>query len=168
MVTALEVPANRLIEKLALYIKENIPEIKPPSWARYSKTGCFKEKPPENQDWWYIRAASLLRKLYKVGGPVGLSVLRREYGGRKRRGSRPERTVRAPGNAIRKILQQLEQAQLVRKTRRGRVLTPQGRALLDRIAIEISSELVVEKPELVKYLSPSLRSELHTSQSGGS
>lgn len=168
MVTALEVPANILIERLANYMKENIPEVKPPSWARYAKTGSFKERPPENPDWWYYRAASLLRKLYGAEEPVGLSKLRREYGGRKRRGGRPERAVRAPGGAIRKILQQLEQAQLVRRTRQGRLLTPQGKALLDRLAIEIMVELAAENPELAKYIPSSLRQRVSPAQSGSS
>ncbi|MEM1761547.1 MAG: 30S ribosomal protein S19e [Desulfurococcaceae archaeon] len=157
MVTALEVPADALIAKLAAYIKENIPEIRPPSWTKFAKTGCFREKPPQNPDWWYYRAASILRKLYKAGRPVGLSELRREYGGRKRRGVAPERAYKAPGNAIRRILQKLEQDQLVRKTREGRVLSPQGKALLDRMAFEILEELTKERPELVKYLPPLVR-----------
>jgi small subunit ribosomal protein S19e len=163
LVTALEVPADRLIERLARYLKENVPEVRPPYWALFVKTGCFKEKPPENPDWWYFRAASILRKLYKAGRPVGLSELRREYGGRKRRGVRPERTYRAPGNAIRKILQQLERAQLVRRTKQGRVLTPQGRALLDRIALNVFMEVARENPELVKYAPPSIRLKLGVS-----
>lgn len=157
MVTALEVPADRLIAKLASYLKENVPEVKPPAWSLFVKTGCFKERPPDNPEWWYIRAASILRKLYKAGNPVGLSELRREYGGRKNRGSSPERAYRAPGNAIRKILQQLERAQLVKRTREGRILTPQGKALLDRIAFEVLTELVRENPELSKYLPASQR-----------
>ncbi|MCC6011272.1 MAG: 30S ribosomal protein S19e [Desulfurococcaceae archaeon] len=157
MVTALEVPAEKLIKKLAVYLKENVPEINPPKWSVFTKTGCFREKPPEDPDWWYYRAASILRKLYKMGKPVGLSELRREYGGRKRRGSKPERAYRAPGNAIRKILQQLEAAQLVKKTREGRVLTPQGKALLDRLALEVSMEYARENLDYAKYLSPSLR-----------
>lgn len=166
MVTALEVPADKLIAKLAQYLKENVPEVKPPHWATFVKTGCFKEKPPEDPNWWYYRAASILRKLYKAGEPMGLTEFRREYGGRKRRGVRPERTYRAPGNAIRKILQQLEQAQLVRKTRRGRVLTPQGRALLDRIALEVVLEVASENPELAKYLPASLRVKILGAPSG--
>jgi len=38
---------------------------------------------------------------------------------------------------------------------KGRVLTSQGRALLDKIAYEVMQEVVKEKPELIKYLSPS-------------
>lgn len=166
MVTALEVPAYKLISRLATYIRENIPEVKQPNWALFVKTGCFKEKPPQDPNWWYIRAASILRKLYRAGKPVGLSELRREYGGRKRRGSRPKSACRAPGNAVRKILQQLEHAQLVRRTRSGRVLTPQGKALLDRIASEVMEELVKEQPELVKYMPLSLRSKISLIQSG--
>jgi SSU ribosomal protein S19E len=138
MVTALEVPADKLIEKLASYLKENVPEVKPPSWVQFVKTGCFKEKPPEDPDWWYYRAASILRKLYKAGKPVGLSEFRKEYGGRKRRGGRPERSYWAPGNSIRKILQQLEQStNSLGELGRGGSLTPQGKALLDRLAIEV-------------------------------
>ncbi|ADV65422.1 30S ribosomal protein S19e [Desulfurococcus mucosus] len=154
MVTALEVPADKLINRLAEYLKENVPEVKPPEWSIFVKTSSHKERPPSNPEWWYYRAASILRKLYKAGRPVGLSELRREYGGRKNRGVRPERTIRAPGGAIRKILQQLEQAQLVRRTRRGRVLTPQGKSMLDRLSFEILVELSRENPELVKYLPP--------------
>ncbi|MCC6043357.1 MAG: 30S ribosomal protein S19e [Desulfurococcaceae archaeon] len=168
MVTALEVPADKLIEKLASYLKENVPEVKPPSWVQFVKTGCFKEKPPEDPDWWYYRAASILRKLYKAGKPVGLSEFRKEYGGRKRRGGRPERSYWAPGNSIRKILQQLEQAQLVRRTREGRILTPQGKALLDRLAIEVLVDVAREKPELAKYLPESIQVKILGSTSGGS
>lgn len=63
MVTALEVPADRLIEKLAKYLKENVPNVKPPPWSIFAKTACYKERVPENPDWWYVRAASILRKL---------------------------------------------------------------------------------------------------------
>ncbi|MEM1695479.1 MAG: 30S ribosomal protein S19e [Desulfurococcaceae archaeon] len=162
MVTAIEVPADRFINKLASYLRENVPEVKPLPWALFVKTGCFKEKPPEDPNWWYYRAASILRKLYKAGEPVGLSELRRAYGGRKNRGSAPEKVYRAPGNAIRKILQQLERAQLVRRTKEGRILTPQGRALLDRIALEVMLELAKENPELAKYLPDSYKTKLKT------
>ncbi|MCY0868847.1 MAG: 30S ribosomal protein S19e [Desulfurococcus sp.] len=152
MVTALEAPASKLIEKLAEYLKKEVPEVKPPEWSIFAKTGPHKEKPPSNPDWWYYRAASILRKLYKAGEPVGLTKLRREYGGRKNRGVRPERSVEASGKAIREILKQLERAQLVRRTRKGRILTPQARSLMDRLAFEIMVEESRENPELAKYL----------------
>ncbi|WP_440060168.1 30S ribosomal protein S19e [Thermogladius sp. 4427co] len=155
MVNVLEVPADRFIKRLAQYIKENIPEVKPPSWYMFVKTGSFKEKPPTDLDWWYIRAASILRKLYKTGGPIGLSEFRTIYGGRQRRGVRPPIQRKAGGGVIRRILQQLEQAQLVRRTKKGRVLTPQAIALMDRIAFEIAREYAKENPEYAKYLASS-------------
>ncbi len=161
MVTALEVPADKLIERIAEYLKENVPEVKPPEWAYFVKTGAHKERPPENIDWWYYRAASILRKLYKSGEPVGIEAFRTIYGGRKNYGSAPEHFVKGSGSIVRKILQQLEKAQLVRKIQgRGRTLSPQGRALLDRLAYEVMVELVREKPEMVKYLPPSAREKV--------
>ncbi len=69
MPTAFEVPANDLIDKLAKHLKENVSEISPPTWSEFAKTGAHKERPPQDPDWWYMRCASLLRKLY-VHGPV--------------------------------------------------------------------------------------------------
>lgn len=153
MVTALEVPADRLIERLAKFLKENAVNVKPPNWALYVKTGHFKEKPPENPDWWYFRAASILRKLYKSGEAIGIETFRTIYGGRKNYGVAPEHFAKGSGSIVRKILQQLEKEGLVKTIPgKGRILSPQGRALLDKIAYEVMLDLVKEKPELAKYL----------------
>ena len=161
MVTALEVPADKLIEKVAAYLKNNVPQVKPPEWAYYVKTGAHKEKPPTDPDWWYYRAASILRTLYKAGEPIGIETFRTIYGGRKNYGSAPEHFVKGSGSIIRKILQQLEAANLVKKVEgRGRILTPQGRALLDRIAFEVMVELVRQKPELAKYLPETVKAKV--------
>ncbi len=152
MVTALEVPADLLIERLAEKLKK-MPQVRPPAWAYYAKTGVHKEHPPEDTDWWYYRAASILRKLYKRGTPVGVERLRTAYGGRVNRGVAPEHFAKGSGSVVRKILQQLERAGLVRRVRgRGRVLTEKGRSLLDNTAYEIMKELAEQRPELRKYL----------------
>jgi small subunit ribosomal protein S19e len=152
MVTALDVPADELIRRVAKKLKEEYDQIKPPAWAYYVKTGPHKERPPEDPDWWYIRAASILRKLYKSGEPIGIETFRVIYGGRKNRGVRPEHFVKAGGSIIRKILQQLEAAGLVQKVPgKGRTLTPLGVSLLDRTAKEIARELVKKYPELSRY-----------------
>ncbi|MET1101563.1 MAG: 30S ribosomal protein S19e [Pyrodictiaceae archaeon] len=154
MVTALEVPADRLIKRLAEELKK-YPQIRPPTWAYFVKTGVAKEKPPEDPEWWYFRAASILRKLYKAGRPVGVERLRTVYGSRMNRGVAPEHFYKASGSVIRKLLQQLERAGLVVKVRRkGRTLSPKGRSLLDKLAYEVMRELVKENPELAKYLPP--------------
>ena len=153
MSTALCVPADKLIKALAKYLKENVKEVKPPIWAAFVKTGKFKQRPPDDSDWWYARCASLLRRLY-IDGPVGLSKLRTVYGGRHRRGVIREHSAKAGGAIIRKALQQLEQAKLVAHDKRGRFLTPEGRSLIDRIAHKIAKDLQKEMPELKKYFVP--------------
>lgn len=151
MTTPYDVPASKFIEKLAKYLKENIDEVQPPAWASLAKTGAHVEKQPQNLNWWYIRSASILRKVY-VHGPLGLEKLRAEYGGRKDFGVKPEHVVKAGGSNIRKILQQLEAAGLVQTTRpHGRTMTPKGRKLLQEVAEDLQKELVKVVPELRKY-----------------
>lgn len=152
MPTVYDVPPDILIERLARYLKEEVPEVTPPSWAKFVKTSPSRERIPMQADWWYIRAASILRKVYLLG-PVGLNTLRTLYGGRQRRGSMPEHHRKAGGAIIRKILQQLEAAGLVKKvSKKGRVVTPKGRSLLDYLSTEILKELARKNPELRKYL----------------
>jgi len=155
LVSVKDVPADRLIARLAEYLK-TLPQVKPPPWAIFVKTGANKERPPMQSDWWYYRAAAILRKLY-LYGPVGIERLRTAFGYRAKIGSgyKPERFRKAGGAIIRKILQQLEAAGLVRKVpKKGRELTPEGRRLLDKLAYEILKEMVKERPELMKYLVP--------------
>lgn len=112
----------------------------PPEWVIFVKTGASRERPPSNDDWWYVRAASIMRTLYKIG-PVGISKLRKKYGGKKNRGYKPERFYLAGGNIIRKILQQFEKAGLVKfvekGVHKGRILTPKGISLINKVASEI-------------------------------
>ena len=151
MTTAYDVPADVLIEKLSGYIKENVREVQPPEWAGYVKTGSHVERVPQDQDWWYTRSASLLRKLY-MNGPVGVSRLRKEYGGRKRVGMRPAHFAKAGGNIIRTILQQLEEAGLAQKdNNNGRVVSKKGRSMLDAMSTQIKRDLDRERPELKDY-----------------
>ena len=151
MTTPYDVPAYEFIEKLAKYLRENVDEVQPPAWASVAKTGTHVEKQPQNPNWWYIRSASILRKVY-VFGPLGLEKLRAEYGGRKDFGVKPEHAVKAGGSNIRKSLQQLEAAGLVQTIRpQGRKMTPKGRKLLQEVAEDLQKELVKEVPELRKY-----------------
>jgi small subunit ribosomal protein S19e len=152
VVSVREVPADLFISRLAEKLREEMGErISPPPWAIYVKTGVSKERPPDSVDWWYVRAASILRKLYISGEPLGIERLRTIYGSRKRRGSAPPHFRKAGGSIIRKILQQLERAGLVARTRKGRVLTPRGRSYLDNVAFEVYREAINKHPELIKY-----------------
>jgi small subunit ribosomal protein S19e len=139
-----------LIETLAEHLKR-VPEIDVPQWAPYAKTGSHAERPPQNSNWWHVRAASLLRKIY-FHSPVGISDLVVSYGGNKAVSYFPKHHRDAGGAAIRKILHQLEQAQLVTKQgNKGRILTPKGIALLDKLSTEILKKLAQENPALARY-----------------
>ena len=130
-----DIPAAEFNNKLAVALKE-ISEFKVPEWACYVKTGVAKERPPIEEDFWYKRAASVLRQLY-LNGIVGVGRLRTRYGSRKDRGSRPERFRKGGGKIIRVILQQSEAASFVEKIKTskktGRQLTIKGKEFLDSI-----------------------------------
>jgi small subunit ribosomal protein S19e len=93
-----------------------------------------------------------LRKIY-IHGPIGLSQLESNYGGRKEISYYPGHHRDAGGSAVRKAIQQLEAAGLVAKQgHKGRVLTGKGVSLLDRQSTEIMKELAKSRPELARYL----------------
>ncbi len=151
MPTPYDVPPSVLIDRLAKHLKEEVDEINPPTWAPFAKTGIHTQRPPTNPDWWFTRCSSLLRKIY-VKGPIGIEKLRSEYGGRLDRGAKPEHARKGSGAIVRKALQQLQTAGLVKPQRNeGRVVTSEGRQLLDRLATEIKKELEKTQPELKKY-----------------
>ncbi|MEM5872086.1 MAG: 30S ribosomal protein S19e [Candidatus Aenigmatarchaeota archaeon] len=137
MIMIKDVEADKLIENLAKEL-EKIEVMKPPEWAKFVKTGVSRERPPQQKNWWYIRSASVMRKLY-LKGPIGVSRLRRIYGSRKRRGHKPEHKYPGSGAIIRNILKQLEKAGFVKTEKgKGRVLTPKGKAFMKEIAQKIS------------------------------
>ncbi|MHA1124164.1 MAG: 30S ribosomal protein S19e [Candidatus Heimdallarchaeota archaeon] len=146
MPTVYNVPAQDLIVEVAEELKKS-KNITPPEWASYVKTASFKQHAPKNEDWWFVRCASLLRKVY-VSGPVGTSHLRKAYGGLKKGRNRPEKFTRASGAIIRKGLKQLELEGLVTSDRRGRTISAKGRSMMDKIAAKIVKE---KYPELKKY-----------------
>jgi small subunit ribosomal protein S19e len=131
--TAFDVATEQLIPRIAEELKKS-KEVTPPAWASYAKTGAFRERRPTSPDWWYVRCASILRRLY-AKGPTGVARLRTAYGGHKRRGVRPGHFARGSGSVIRKALQQLEKAGLVEHEKgSGRRLSNKGRSFLDRLA----------------------------------
>jgi len=149
--TPYDVPASQFIPRLAKYIKDNKDQVQPPPWPLMVKTSSHTQSQPEDPDWWFTRTASVLRKVY-LEGPIGIQRLRATYGGRKSLGVRRQHSRKGGGSNIRKILQQLENAGMVETTKgKGRVLTKEGRRVLDKIAAEIKEELEKNQPELKKY-----------------
>jgi small subunit ribosomal protein S19e len=138
-----DVPATAFVVKAGQKLKES-GKVQAPEWAADVKTGTHRQYTPIQQDWWYTRCASILRRIY-IDGPVGVQRLRSLYGGKKNRGVKPDRHERGSGSIIRDALQQLEKAGFVKSIKGGRVVTPQGMAFLDRVATEMSATAPAEK-----------------------
>jgi small subunit ribosomal protein S19e len=136
MATVREVEAGKLVNKLKEELKK-VEDIKPPEWAKFAKSGAHRERPPEQRDFWYARAAAVLRRIY-LNGPVGVERLRSYYGGGRGKGYAPPSFRKGSGSIVRKVLQQLEKAGLVEKAAKGRKVTVKGQKLLDGIAQEAS------------------------------
>jgi len=140
MNTVYELNAQEYNLKLAEALKK-IPEFKAPEWISFVKSSSSKERPIEDDDFWYKRSASILRQIYK-NKIVGVNRLRTKYGSRKNRGFKPERFRRAGGKIIRTILQQADAAGFteiakavkgVRERRPGRIVTSKGKEFLESI-----------------------------------
>jgi small subunit ribosomal protein S19e len=110
--------------------------MKKPGYVDFVKSGPGKERVPQERDFWFVRSASILRQVY-LNGPVGVSRLRTRYGSRKEHVVHRRHHMRAGGSMIRDALIELERLKLVQNTKQGRVITPQGRSFLDRIANEL-------------------------------
>lgn len=138
---------GQFIESLAQELK-GVSQIKPPAWATFVKTGMHKERPPARKDWWHIRTASVLRTIARLG-PIGASKLRTKYGGKHSRGHKSERFARGSGSIIRKAMQQLEKAGLIKQTakgiHKGRVVTEKASGLMSQVALKLAREPAKEK-----------------------
>jgi small subunit ribosomal protein S19e len=153
MTTLYDAPAEELIEAVADRLAEEN-AVDEPDWAEYTKSGVGRELPPEEEDFWTRRAASLLRKV-AVDGPVGIGSLRTEYGsatqGSTRYRTRPRRSSKASGKIIRTALQQLAEAGYVEVAEgEGRTVTPEGQGFLDDTAAAVLEDL--DDPALERYV----------------
>jgi small subunit ribosomal protein S19e len=150
MPTVYDIPHAVMIRRLAQDLRSR-DEIKPPEWALFVKTGAHKERSPDDPDWWYMRCASILRKVY-LRGPIGTERLRIDYGGKKRRGAKPNKFHKGSGAIVRTALQQLEKAGFIMKQgNKGRVMTNIGRSYMDKLSAALKRELSKAIPELENY-----------------
>jgi small subunit ribosomal protein S19e len=138
MTTVYDIPARDLIEKTAEDLKENL-KLERPEWSLHVKTGVYKERRPDDVDWWWTRAASVLRKIY-IEGPIGVQRLCMIYGGKKNRGRRPEEFRRASGKVIRTMLKELDRLGLTENVKGGRRITTRGQSYLDGISTKIMQD----------------------------
>ena len=108
----------------------------PPEWSLYVKSSVARARPINEEDFWFKRAASILRQVY-IKEIVGVERLKTRYGGRKDRGMKPKIFRKGGGKIIRLILQQAEKADLVMKAegkKKGRILTAKGKEFMEKIA----------------------------------
>tara|TARA_Y100000310_G_C20672881_1_gene811246 strand:+ start:260 stop:673 length:414 start_codon:yes stop_codon:yes gene_type:complete len=136
MVSAKQSDSNKLIKATAEQLQG---KMEMPEWAKYVKTGSGKERQPDDAQWWFVRSASVLRKIY-LNGPVGVQRLRSVYGNLKNRGHKPSKFRRGSGKILRVILQDLEKTGYVvqsKTNKKGRIVTSEGQKFLDNVAKSI-------------------------------
>jgi small subunit ribosomal protein S19e len=152
MTTLYDVPAENLIEALAADLAEES-AVEEPDWLAFAKSSVDRELPPEQEDFWVRRSASILRKV-AMDEPVGVGSLRTAYGtasqGSNRYRVRPRQKSESSGNIIRTALQQLEAAGYVETAEgEGRVVTSEGQSFLDEVAQRVLEE--IDDPALERY-----------------
>ena len=129
-----DIKVEEVNSKIAEALKK-IEEFKAPDWVKFVKSSVARVRVPAEEDFWHKRAASILRQIY-IRKVVGVNRLKTRYGGRKKRGVRPEEFRKGSGKIIRVLLQQAEAAGLVEKVKMpkaGRKLTQKGKELLEGI-----------------------------------
>jgi len=156
MTTYHDVPADLLIGELSARLAE-MEAISPPEWSSIVKTGTHRERPPSQDNWWFIRSAAILRKVGKLG-PIGANHMAQHFGGPKDRGVKPNRAVAGSRNISRTIMQQLFNAGLIESkmnvagnVNHGKVLTPKGQSLLDSVAHDVRDQAIERHPGLSNY-----------------
>jgi small subunit ribosomal protein S19e len=147
MVNFKDIPPEMIIKRLSEELSKSVKE---PAWVKDVKTGEHKERGPDDDNWYFVRLASLLRKI-AVMGPIGLERLSAEYGGKVDRGSRRYHSSTGSKKIIRNALQDLEKLGYVAKNKNGRSLTPAGLKKLNALSLESLNELKEKVPAIEKY-----------------
>eukprot|EP00467_Chlorarachnion_reptans_P020664 CAMPEP_0114512608 /NCGR_PEP_ID=MMETSP0109-20121206/15074_1 /TAXON_ID=29199 /ORGANISM="Chlorarachnion reptans, Strain CCCM449" /LENGTH=176 /DNA_ID=CAMNT_0001692319 /DNA_START=35 /DNA_END=565 /DNA_ORIENTATION=- len=164
MATVKDVPAQPFIKALAAHFKEG-GQMEIPDYAEYIKTAPFKELSPYDPDWYYVRAASIARKVYLFGG-MGVGGLAKVYGGRSQKGTRRGHFKRASRGVLRHILRQLSEMKIVCKKvdTKGRFITSEGQKTLDVIAKQLVAKL--ERPAFYDMVIAEPKEELEEEVEG--
>ena len=135
--TLKDVSSHDFVVEYAQHLKKT-GKMEVPKWVDLCKTAPFKELAPYDEDFYYIRAASMARKIYLRAG-IGVGAFRKIYGGSKDRGTRTEHFQKASGGLIRSILHNLEAMGVVEKMEDGgRKITKKGQKDLDLVATTLN------------------------------
>jgi len=144
-----DVHATDLIEEIAKDLKSEKFKLKKPAFTEFIKTGAQAERAPQREDWYYVRCASILYRIYKEG-TLGVGSLRTYYGGKKNRGVKPHQFRKASGKVIRKAMQDLEALELIKKAGTGREISPKGQSYLVKKSVEVSAIVKEKKVIFIK------------------
>ncbi len=134
MANVYEVDAGEFIKRSAEKLKSA--QLKKPAYIDFVKSGAGRERVPSDPDFWYARCASILRQVY-LNGPIGISTLRTRYGNRKRHTVTRHHHYRAGGSLVKDAFDALETAGYVKKSGKGRIITPAGKSFADKVSNEI-------------------------------
>ncbi|KAJ5075705.1 40S ribosomal protein S19 [Anaeramoeba ignava] len=147
-----DVSAAKFIAVYSQHLK-NSGQIQLPKWVSLVKTNKAKELPPNDPDWFYIRLASIARKLY-LRPNHGVRRMKKVYSSKQRRGSKPGRYSKGSGAIIRYAVQQLQKLEILElnKEKGARNLTKKGRKELDLIARQVAVGHIKQEPKEVDEL----------------
>ncbi|KAK6251916.1 hypothetical protein QUC31_013636 [Theobroma cacao] len=109
-----DVSPHELVKAYAAHLKRS-GKIELPPWTDTVKTARFKELPPYDPDWYYVRAEHMV--------------------GAKRNGCPPPHFCKSSGAIARHILQQLQNVNIIDiDSKGGRRITSNGQRDLDQVA----------------------------------
>lgn len=117
MIELFTVKPDEFNQVLADHLK-NTSKVNPPKNVDLIKTCHGKQRAPCERDWYYKRAASIVRKMLlamHADKNVGVRKLSSKYGCSKNRGSQPSKHVDGSRGLIRRIMQDLEKADWIVK-----------------------------------------------------
>ena len=134
--TVHDVPANKWVKAMAQQFKRE-GKLMVPTCTEHLKTSHGRERAPQNNDWYYVRCAAVLRHVYLRPGN-GYGGLAKAFANKKNKGTLPEATVKAATGPLHWACKSLEGLKLIAKGKaHGRVLTREGRKRADTVAFNV-------------------------------
>ncbi|KAF0852993.1 40S small subunit ribosomal protein eS19 (rpS19) [Andalucia godoyi] len=136
-VTVKDVDAQKFIAAYAAHLKKS-GKLEVPKWADLVKTATQKQHGPYDADWFFVRCASIARRIYLQPG-LGIKSLNAKYGGAEKIGFHPNRFHAASGSVNRAAIHALEKLKVIEKHGvAGRKVSRDGQKDVDRIAVQIA------------------------------
>ena len=93
MASVKDVDQQKFVTGFADFLKKS-GKMPVPDWADLIKLARFNEQGPLDQDWYFVRAASVARHLY-IRSPAGVGSFTKIYGARKSNGCAPSHFTRS-------------------------------------------------------------------------